>query len=183
MDRCNQLLNRPPPTWRGVTINSFVFQLWSQGTKLRHYCDDYVTLPKVFPCSSCFANVMHFLAEVDTAMGVCGLYRVASRGCSDNNGLRSWNLVECHIFLSGLIINPRRACARGVITVLGLCVCVYVTTLAAASFIFTLELKCEQVYHGILFIFNWWILIKMLRSEVMASFAYHDSLRRYCSDP
>ena len=50
-------------------------------------------------------------------------------------------------------------------------VCVSVTTLAAVSLISTLELSYEQLYHGILFIFNSWILIKMLRSEVMASFA------------
>ena len=53
-----------------------------------------------------------------------------------------------------------------------MCVCaVSVTTLAAVSLISTLELNYEQLYHGILFIFNSWILIKMLRSEVMASFA------------
>ena len=62
--------------------------------------------------------------------------------------------------------------------VLGLCVyvcvCVSVTTLAAVSLISTLELNYEQLYHGILFIFNTWILIKMLRSEVTTSFAYRD---------
>ena len=63
------------------------------------------------------------------------------------------------------------------------CVCLSVTTLAAALFISTLELKYEQLYYGILLIFNVWIFIKMLRSEVMASFAYCDSRRCYCSDP
>ena len=58
-----------------------------------------------------------------------------------------------------------------------MCVCVSVTTLAAVSFISTLELNYEQLYHGILFMFNSWIFIKILRSEVMASFAYHDTLQ------
>ena len=70
------------------------------------------------------------------------------------------------------------------VTVLAcVCVCLSVTTLAAASFISTLEIRYEQLYYSILLIFNVWIFIKMLRSEVMASFAYRDSLRRYCSDP
>ena len=49
--------------------------------------------------------------------------------------------------------------------------CLSVTTLTAVSLISTLELSYEQLYHSILFIFNSWILIKMLRSEVIASFA------------
>ena len=49
------------------------------------------------------------------------------------------------------------------------CVCVSDTTLAAVSLISTLELNYKQLYYGILFIFNSWILIKMLRSEVMAT--------------
>ena len=49
--------------------------------------------------------------------------------------------------------------------------CVSVTTLTAVSLISTLKLNYEQLYHNILFIFNSWILIKMLCSEVMASFA------------
>ena len=63
------------------------------------------------------------------------------------------------------------------------CVCLSVTTLAAASFISTLEIRYEQLYYGILLIFSSWIFIRMLRSEVMAAFAYHDSHWRYCSDP
>ena len=42
------------------------------------------------------------------------------------------------------------------------------TTLAAATFISTLEIRYEQLYYGILLIFNVWVFIKMLRSEVMA---------------
>ena len=53
-----------------------------------------------------------------------------------------------------------------------MCVCVCVTTLVAVSLISTLELNYEQLYHSIL---NSWILIKMLLSEVMASFAYRDT--------
>ena len=68
-----------------------------------------------------------------------------------------------------------------------LCVCVCLSVcllpLAAASFISTFEIRYEQLYYSILLIFYVWIFIKMLRSEVMASFAYRDSLRRYCSDP
>ena len=79
-------------------------------------------------------------------------------------------------------INPRRACARGLLY-LPVCVCLSVTTLAVASFVSTLEIRYEQLYYGIFLILNVWIFIKMLRSEVMASFAYRDSLRRYCNDP
>ena len=61
------------------------------------------------------------------------------------------------------------------------CVCLSVTTLAAASFISTLNLRYEWLYYGIILFFSLWILIKMLR--VMASFAYRGSIRRYCSDP
>ena len=68
-------------------------------------------------------------------------------------------------------------------TCLCVCVCLSVTTLAAASFISTLEIRYKQLYYGNFLIFNVWIFIKMLRSEVMASFAYRDSLRRYCNDP
>ena len=64
------------------------------------------------------------------------------------------------------------------------CVCVSVTTLAAVLLISILEPNYEQLYHDIFFIFNSLILIKMLRSEVMVSFAtllalYTDRLRRY----
>ena len=59
------------------------------------------------------------------------------------------------------------------------CVCVSVATLAAELLISTLELNYKQLYHGILFIFNSWILIKMLRLEVMASFATPHKLWRY----
>ena len=62
-----------------------------------------------------------------------------------------------------------RACVRA---------CVCVNTLAAVLLISTLELNYEQLYHGILFIFNSWILIKMLRSEVMASLAIPQALYR-----
>ena len=62
-----------------------------------------------------------------------------------------------------------RACVRACVRVcVCVCVCVSVTTLVAVSIISTLKLNYEQLYHGILFIFN---LIKMRRSEVMASFA------------
>ena len=40
------------------------------------------------------------------------------------------------------------------------CVCLSVTTLAAASFISTLEIRYEQLYYGNLLIFIMWIFIK-----------------------
>jgi len=60
-------------------------------------------------------------------------------------------------------------------------VCLSVTSLPVASFISTLKLRYEQLYYGILLIFDSWIFIKLLRSEVMALFAYHSRLH-YCSD-
>ena len=41
----------------------------------------------------------------------------------------------------------------------------------------------HECYYGNLLIFNVWIFINTLCSEVMASFVYRDSLRHYCSDP
>ena len=70
------------------------------------------------------------------------------------------------------IINPV-PCAVGLQYLV--CVCVSLTTLAAVSLISTLELNYEQLYHGSLFIFNLWILIKMLPSEVMVSLANCDT--------
>jgi len=61
-------------------------------------------------------------------------------------------------------------------------VCLSVTALPVASFISTLKLRYEQLYYRILFIFDSWIFIKLIRSEVMALFAYHVSRRHYCSD-
>ena len=63
------------------------------------------------------------------------------------------------------------------VTVVSLCVCVSVsvTTLSVASFISTLKLRYEQLYYGILLIFDSWTFIKLLRSDVMALFAYHVS--------
>ena len=64
-----------------------------------------------------------------------------------------------------------------------LSVCLSVTTLAAASFSSTIKLRYAGLQLSILFIFNSWIFQKMLHSKVMASFAYRDRLRRYCSHP
>lgn len=55
-----------------------------------------------------------------------------------------------------------------------ICVCASVTTLKVASFISTLTLRYVQLYYGILLILNVWIFIKLLHTEVMASFAYHN---------
>ena len=66
-------------------------------------------------------------------------------------------------------INPRRACAGGLLYLLCLSVCLSVTTLAAASFSSTIKLRYEGIQLSILFIFNSWIFKKMLPSKVMAS--------------
>ena len=73
-----------------------------------------------------------------------------------------------------------RACVRAhVCMCVRVRVCVCVTTLVAVSFISTLELNYKQLYHSILFIFNSWILIKMLRSDVVASFVTPQALYIY----
>ena len=71
------------------------------------------------------------------------------------------------------VINPRRACAAR-ITVVVLCVCVSVCLSV-----------CYHSSGGMVHVYapTNWILIKMLRSEVMASFAYHESHQRYYRDP
>ena len=60
------------------------------------------------------------------------------------------------------------------------CVCVSAsaTTLTVASFISTLILRYVQLHYGILLsmILNVWIFIKLLHTEVMASFAYHNKM-------
>ena len=66
-------------------------------------------------------------------------------------------------------------CVCGACVCACVCVCVSVTTLAAVSLISTLKLNYEQLYHGILFIFNSWIL---LRLEVMVLFATPQVLYR-----
>jgi len=60
------------------------------------------------------------------------------------------------------------------------CVCVSATatTLTVALFISTLILRYVQLYYSILLsmILNVWIFIKLLHTEVMASFAYHNKM-------
>ena len=65
------------------------------------------------------------------------------------------------------IINPRRACAARV-TVLGLCVCLSVTTFSAATRNETAKKRYQRVQCHTGFIFKMAILVKMLRSKVMA---------------
>ena len=65
------------------------------------------------------------------------------------------------------VVNPRRACAARV-TVLGLCVCLSVTTFSAATRNETAKKRYQRVQCHTGFIFKMAILIKMLRSKVMA---------------
>jgi len=59
---------------------------------------------------------------------------------------------------------------------LPVCLCLSVTTLVMALYGSTFKLRCKQIYYGTLLISNALIFIKLLCSEVMASFAYCDSL-------
>ena len=70
-------------------------------------------------------------------------------------------------FLRQLVVNPRRACAARV-TVLGLCVCVSVTTFSAATRNETAKKRYQRVQCHTGFILKMAILVKMLRSKVMA---------------
>ena len=69
------------------------------------------------------------------------------------------------------LVNPRRACAARV-TVLDLCVSFSATArnIAPKKIYQQLQRDMSKV-------------LKMLGSEVMASFAYRGSVRRCCSDP
>jgi len=49
-------------------------------------------------------------------------------------------------------------------------------SITVALFISTLKLRYKQLYFGILFIFS----VDFHKTEVVAPFAYHDSLQRYC---
>ena len=61
-----------------------------------------------------------------------------------------------------VFIKPRRACARGTVVVLS------VTTLAAAYLVLKSQVKCHRVLHGVFNRCIVWILLKMLRSKVLA---------------
>ena len=70
-----------------------------------------------------------------------------------------------------IIYNPWRMCegygSRSV------CVYLSVTTLATTYHVYTLKVRCRRVLCGIFKVFVVWVSLKMLRSEVMASFADH----------
>ena len=70
------------------------------------------------------------------------------------------------------------ACARG--TVVGLCVCVYlsVTALTATYIILKSKVRYHRGLHGVFNICNVWLSLKTLYSKVMASFTYHGCLPR-----
>ena len=64
-------------------------------------------------------------------------------------------LQNCIVRFGWDVINPWRACARGLqylLLCVCVCVCLSVTTLAAASFISMLEIMYEQLHYGILLI-------------------------------
>ena len=70
------------------------------------------------------------------------------------------------------------ACAVGLQFLVCVWVCLSVTTLAATYLVFKSQMKCHKVLYGV---FNTctctcivWILLKTLRSKVLASFAVHD---------
>ena len=80
--------------------------------------------------------------------GKSQLRSVSSDGCSLTDSL---SVCSGAPFCFLLLINPRCACGF-------VCVCVSITTLAEASFIYTLELRYKQLYYIITLIFNGWIL-------------------------
>ena len=73
-----------------------------------------------------------------------------------------------------LIINPRHM--REGYGSHSVCVCLSVTMLAATHLVFTSKVRCLRVPYGIFQICNVWLLLKMLCSKVLASFADHCSL-------
>ena len=66
------------------------------------------------------------------------------------------------------------ACTRG--TVVVLCVSLSVTILAATYLIYTSKVRGHRILYGIFKILIVWLLLKMLHSKVLASFAEHDCL-------
>ena len=72
------------------------------------------------------------------------------------------------------LINPQRMCeGYGGQSVY---VCLSVTTLAATYLVLTSKIRCLRVLYGILQICNMWLLLRMLCSKFLASFADHCSL-------
>ena len=67
------------------------------------------------------------------------------------------------------VINPRRACAGGLLylSCVSVCVCVSVMTFSATSFVSTLESRYIRVDYRLFLIFNSWIFDKPFCSEVM----------------
>ena len=58
---------------------------------------------------------------------------------------------------------PRRACVRGVITVVCVCVCVCVsvTTKGSAWYVYTLKVRYHRILHELLKSFDVWISLKV----------------------
>ena len=52
-----------------------------------------------------------------------------------------------------------------------MCVCLSVTTKSAAYLVCTSKTRCHRVLYGVFKVFVVWLLLKMLRSKVLVSFA------------
>ena len=82
--------------------------------------------------------------------------------------------------------NPQRACAARV-TVLGLCVsvsvCLSVTTFSATARNNATNKIYQRLQRDVSKVLKMAFSLTMLRSEVMASFAYRESHRHYYRDP
>ena len=68
-----------------------------------------------------------------------------------------------------IILLMLGACARGMVVVL--CICLFVTMLAATYLVYTCRSKtrCRRVLYGIFKIFTVWLSLKTLRSRVLVS--------------
>ena len=94
-------------------------------------------------------------------------------------------LQNCIVRFGWDVINPLARMRQRVTVLVSVCVCVClsVTTLEGGITHFYARNNVRTASLRYSLDFNVWNFIKMLHSEVMASFAYRDSLRRYCSNP
>ena len=54
-----------------------------------------------------------------------------------------------------------------------------ITMLATTYLIYMSKIQCYRVLYGVFKVFVVWLLLKMFRSKVLASFADHDCLSRF----
>ena len=71
------------------------------------------------------------------------------------------------------IINTQRACAVGVITVVGQCVCLFVTTLTVTPFVYGPKVRFHRLSYADFSNFDSWISLTRLCSRDMALFVYY----------